>query len=97
MRTHKTVQCEREVIDKQTCDLCGEEARFPGDWKGSGMWEVKETEISVRIRHKEGTEYPDGGSGTELHVDMCPNCFKNKLIPWLNSQGAKLRQEEWSW
>lgn len=33
----------------------------------------------------------------EKEVDICPDCFKNKLVPWLISQGAKIKQEDWDW
>ena len=40
-------------------------------------------EIKVIIRHREGLNYPEGGSGIEINIDLCPDCVKNKLIPWL--------------
>ncbi len=30
-------------------------------------------------------------------VDLCPECFKERLLPWLDSQGAKARIEDWDW
>ena len=80
---------------KTTCDLCGKEA-LHGYWESSS-YEVNETEIEVTVRQKDGERYPDNGQGTKYEVDMCPDCFKNKLIPWLESQGCAAKREEWDW
>lgn len=85
-------------LDKRTCDLCGKESdseRYD-NWNG-GSYDVDETEISIKIKQKEGSSYPEGGSGQEYDIDLCPDCFKKKLIPWLLSQGAKIKPEEWDW
>lgn len=97
MRTYvqevKTVAQERLV--STTCDLCGVEAK-KGTYRGS-MYDVDEAEIEVIVRQKDGYSCPDGGSGTEYSVDICPSCFLNKLIPWLKSQGCKAERVDWSW
>ena len=81
------------VHDKTTCDLCGK-AALRGDWERS-YYEVNDTEIEVKIRQKDGVSYPEGGYGTEYEIDMCPECFKTKLIPWLESQGCTAKRKEW--
>ena len=86
---------EVEEHTKTTCDLCGKEA-MRGDWESSS-YEVNETEIEVTVRQKDGRCYPSGGGGTQYQVDMCPDCFKNKLIPWLESQGCKAEQKDWDY
>jgi len=58
---------------------------------------VNETEVSVTVKQKEGESYPDGGSGTEYEIDLCPDCFKNRLVPWLKSEGANIGEMEWDW
>lgn len=30
----------------------------------------------------------------KIIIDMCPNCFKEKLIPWLEDQGAKIEEKD---
>jgi len=84
-----------EKLVKTTCDICGAEAK-KGLWQSSA-YEVNEVEIEVTVRQKDGTSYPEGGYGTKYEVDMCPNCFKTKLIPWLESQGCKTERKEWDW
>ena len=86
---------EERVLDKTTCDLCGKEA-LCGHWKSS-LYEVNEVEIEVTVRQRDGQNYPEGGGGTEYIVDMCPDCFKDKLIPWLKSQGCKAKRKDWDW
>jgi len=69
-----------------TCDMCRNRIK-------EGLYEVNE----VTINHKKGQDYPEGGSGTEITIDMCGECFETKLIPWLAGQGIKPEIKEWSW
>lgn len=89
------------AIVKRTCDLCGLESSVrysdgtvPAE-KWIGGWDVDETEIAVVIRHRDGADYPEGGCGTELEIDLCPGCVKEKLVPWLRSQGAEIAWQDW--
>jgi len=80
---------EAFVVVRVTCDICGYDGK-DGDWK-ENTYDVRETQVSLRT----GTSYPDGGSGVEYEVDLCPKCFAERLIPWLESQGAAVRKTEW--
>ena len=97
MRTYKevtkTVTTTR--LAEIRCDLCGAVASG-GDWE-SGVYEVNDVTIEVTVHQKEGTSYPEGGSGTEYVIDLCPDCFKNRLVSWLLSQGATIQEQEWDW
>jgi len=84
-----------EKLVETKCDLCGKIASR-GDWESSS-YEVNEVEIEVVVRQKDGSSYPDGGCGTNYIVDMCPECFKTKLVPWLESQGATCKRVEWGY
>ena len=97
MKTYekKTETVEREVLVGRKCDLCGKEAKC-SSWD-AGRWEVSETEIKTIVRQKEGKSYPDGGWGTEYEIDLCPDCFKNRLITWLKSEGATIVEHKWDW
>jgi hypothetical protein len=89
MKHYKTVQVpakESKVLYKTTCDLCGGEIT-------SACYDAEE----VEIRHRTGSNYPEGGSGEEVEVDMCGTCFDSKLVPWLREQGANPEPEEWDW
>jgi hypothetical protein len=86
---------ERKVLVETKCDLCGEVAKN-GDWEKS-TYEINEVEVSVTVRQKDGSDYPDGGWGTELVVDICPKCFKETLIPFLREKGANIEKREWDW
>jgi hypothetical protein len=79
---------------RRTCDLCGVASKRGKEWEPSS-YTVAETEMSVTIKHRSGYACADGGSGTEVEVDLCPKCFQGRLIPWLKSQGAKIEAREW--
>lgn len=72
-----------------TCDICkrtyeSSPCREDTSWSGN-HYEV----IRTIIKSEKGDH--DGGNyahieGVEYHA--CPGCFKNKLEPWLQEQGA---------
>ena len=96
-RIYKTVSKMRtwDELDEIRCDLCGAIGEG-GKWE-RGIWRVDETTVEVAIHQREGESYPEGGSGTEYVIDLCPTCFVNRLIPWLRSEGADIKQAEWDW
>lgn len=73
-----------QEVDKTTCDLCNEEIQYK-----------RYSADEVVIKRRTGDSYPEGGSGEEVEVDMCGDCFDKKLIPWLKSQGVTPAIEEW--
>ena len=98
MRKYKKVKIpaqERDVLDETSCDLCGKIAKN-GGWESSA-YEVNEVDVSVSVHHKEGKTYPDAGWGTKIDVDMCPDCFRNVLVPFLNEKGANVQIKEWDY
>lgn len=79
---------EYQKLIETKCDLCGKVTK--SEWK-SDCYDQTETEVSLRT----GSSYPDGGSGEEITIDICPDCFTEKLIPWVKSQGGNPTTEEW--
>jgi hypothetical protein len=71
-----------------TCDICHEEIPRVKD-----TYETSE----VEVRLKEGRDYPEGGSGEETEIDVCPDCFKTKLIPFIESFGSTIKPTEYDW
>lgn len=80
---------------KRKCDLCQVEVK--GDEWSTGLYDVNETEVSITVKARKGESYPEGGSGTEYEIDLCPRCFTGRLVPWLKSQGADIEEKEWDW
>lgn len=84
MKTIDVPATTREVVAKVTCDLCATEIT-------QKQFEVNEVEVSL----KQGSNYPEGGSGDTTSFDLCSKCFAEKLIPWLRAQGAEPATKEW--
>ena len=83
------------VIKKVTCDLCGKESPDPEGSMDSQSWDrntfnVEETSLYL----KEGRTYPEAGTHEYLECDICPDCFKTKLVPWLEQQGVEMRSRK---
>jgi hypothetical protein len=76
-------------LDHILCELCGKKSNSSGDW-GTSSYDVNEVDVS----HRDGSSYPDGGNSTSCILDICPDCFKTKLVPWFEQQGGKPRYEE---
>jgi len=76
---------EREVIQGQgvICDVCGKKSDKKGYWN-TGIYDIEDTTVEMDI----GTSFPGDHDVINTSFDICPTCFKDKLIPWLASQGA---------
>lgn len=72
---------KRIVQTRIICDICG--VSNEGDEWGSGEFDVAETEVICRT----GEAYPETGNGEQYELDICPKCFKEKLVPWVESHG----------
>lgn len=93
---------ERNRRVELLCDLCGKEAPNPED--RHDPWAEELDPIAARhlastaVSMKTGKVYHgDAGETEETSVDICPECFREQLIPWLKEQGAEPRVEEAWW
>lgn len=86
MKTYRKreVSYTRTIVDETFCDLCKSKIK-----KDRG-YDVNE----VTIELEEGSHYPEGKFTETSSVDMCPDCFKGKLVPWLESCGAEITVTE---
>lgn len=85
IKSHKEKITRNEtVIDVILCDICKKE--FPG-----GHWlNDPYKNIETEVHYKDYASYPDDYfTNEEIVFDICPDCFKNRLVPWLKSQGAE--------
>ena len=89
-----------EHVVSVICDLCGEVfigaetvgfagVKWPGDY-----YDTLETDVKIEDGHNYGE---DGGQKTARIYHVCPECFKNKLEPWLKAQGAEPTVDEIDW
>ena len=89
--TRKIPEKEISIVVATVCDLCNQ--KYHGENWGRNLYVREDTNIS----YESGTVYPEGGTTETVIYDICPKCFKNKLMPWLESQGAAYRTEERDW
>lgn len=76
------------VFDKVICDMCGSDI-----YEESDVYEVNE----VKISHKYGAQYPEGGSGETISFDICHDCFTNEISKWLIEKGCTPTKDSWDW
>lgn len=85
----KKIDREKETI----CDICGAKTSNDGNWLDDGF-EFEKT----RVRLKRGWTSREGGDWNEIEYDICPKCFKEKLIPFIKSlSGKEPRESEHDW
>jgi hypothetical protein len=79
----------KEMVTHCLCDLCG--AKGDPEYDGEVEWENKtdHDEVKTFVAMAKGYTYSDGGSWDRTLFHICPACFEKKLVPWLESQGAK--------
>ena len=81
-----------KYVDKTICDLC--HTKYEGDnWGINSSYDSLETKIHLRT----GSNYPEGFDHDYLECDICPDCFTLKLVPWLESQGVKMRKRNFNY
>lgn len=72
------------------CDLCSKKIGFKIDevllWVENEK--IDHDDMTIILLEK-AQNYPQI---KRMIVAICPNCFENKLIPWLKSQGVKIRE-----
>jgi hypothetical protein len=72
-----------------TCDLCGH--KVEGDeWGPSGRFAEETTEIS----HERSWNRYGEGEWETISADICPECFRGKVVPALEAIGVKFQREE---
>ncbi len=74
----------REVIERVSCDLCGTR---------TDAQDVVNVD-DVTVKRELGVCYPEGSRIETAEVDMCGKCFEEKLVPWLEEHGARIRYGE---
>lgn len=76
------------VVDHFECELCDDgRADRSGTWAPAQWYDVNDTTIEIVV----GTNFPEGSSTDTTILDICPECFWKKLIPWFESQGGTTR------
>jgi hypothetical protein len=79
----------REVLEDTICDMCGKTAPrdtigpFPGWQYNGGTCRESDQIISYC-----GFTYAEMAT----KIDLCPTCYRNKLVPWLISQGVNVQK-----
>lgn len=92
----KTKTVKREQVVALKCDMCGKTTNRD---KGVRNWTNKKWRVEkVDTLHiQEGERYPEASKGDEVNVDLCPDCFRNKLIPWLEQNGVEIEWEKYDY
>lgn len=76
------------------CDFCGNPT-YSTD-RNNAEDGVSTIETTFSINRK--TTYAGGcaGHGDRLTWDICPDCIKGKLLPWIESQGAEVEEDDYT-
>ncbi len=88
---------QEDRVTHVSCDLCGKKQEVLSYYGGDVDWD--EEIISYDFARTstmelcEGSNYSEGQSGDRIRYHVCPKCFKDKLVPWMESQGVKTVKE----
>jgi len=84
----KTDNRTYEALTEMLCDLCGRSNGRPRDNWAIDPYQIQEAEVSLI----QGWSYPSSYVAKKWSIDICPECFKTKLMPWAEAQGATFRE-----
>lgn len=78
-------------LDKVVCDLCKKEGTEYSSYTNN--WSTDEEKVDlVTIKYEDGWNWSKDNGGNEdgnvYYFDICNDCFKSKLQPYLESLGA---------
>ena len=65
------------------CDICKKRSET-SNWD-AGSYNVLDTKVEIR----EGCAFPEHTDVETKRFDICPDCFLEKLVPFLKSLGAE--------
>ncbi len=87
----------RKVTESVTCDLCGKEFKLALEMSPGIQWDDEGDAARSYVKFESGYSFYDCAhwKGREYHI--CPKCFTTKLEPWLQAQGAKSTDTDFSW
>lgn len=72
------------------CDLCGATSGRADNWGAGSDCNVNR----ITVKQEIGYSVPDSASMTILEFDICPVCFRTKLVAWFAKQGVAPRKHE---
>ncbi len=88
MKTYKKLISkprEYTAIDTLVCDICKDKAERPdNDWAGNSGFRKNK----VTVKWVAGNIYPEGDFSKTEAFDICPDCWTDKLVPWMATFGA---------
>ena len=78
MKQYKKTYKEVEEVEFVTCDICGKDIYH--ETRSSSM-PLLTREVTIEYEH--GESWPDDGSYYHFRPDICPQCFREKIYPFL--------------
>lgn len=76
---------ERVIDSRETCDSCGKEID-----DGPGLYDLNEVAIEAKI----GAFYPSSDVRTIYEIDVCADCFTEKLLPLMRANSFPVRERD---
>lgn len=89
----KKITQDREEVVEFRCDLCGSLADNPKveTWNDTSEIDKKgeftTSEMQVSLKNRTYFPWSDDVDGYNIEVDLCPKCFRDILVPFLESRG----------
>ncbi len=78
----KEVFAPRKVFVEKCCDICRSKAYSEYTWE-RGKYD------DIKISRLVSSYYPEGDFRKNISLDMCPVCWCEKFVPWVESLGGK--------
>jgi hypothetical protein len=92
---------KNEKVVELICDICKKNIIVVNAGLDNNNWATNEYENNmqkVTIKLEDGNDcLGSGGESTETEFDVCPECFKEKIMPFIESFGSKPQVTEHDW
>jgi hypothetical protein len=82
---------EREYVEWLQCDIC--HRTEIGDTWAKSTYDIAKVGVFLQV----GENYPEYGSEETTSFDICPKCFIEKLVPFIEAFGSKAAVKKTEW
>lgn len=71
------------------CDICGEEIKYYPMYGDDETPNIQIELYQSKAQYKDGKRV--GEESEHIEHDLCENCFRSKLTPWIESQKKNIK------
>ncbi len=78
----------KKQLSHTSCDICNTPSKYPDCWTDGGFVGV----LLPAREPEDGTHFPEDRDTETTELEICPTCFKERLIPWVKKLNKEMTE-----